>query len=44
MPNSVGPDEMAHYEPLHLDLHCLHRQLCWVAGLKGLAIYFHIKL
>ena len=21
--NSVDPDEMAHYEPSHLDLHCL---------------------
>ena len=21
--NSVDPDEMAHYEPPHLDLHCL---------------------
>ena len=23
--SSAGPDEMAHYEPSHLDLHCLHR-------------------
>ena len=22
-PNSVGPDEVAHYEPPHHDLHCL---------------------
>ena len=21
--NSVDPDEVAHHEPLHLDLHCL---------------------
>ena len=25
--NSVDPDETAHYEPSHLDLHCLHRYL-----------------
>ena len=25
MADSVDPDEMAHYEPSHLDLHCLHR-------------------
>ena len=25
MANSVYPDETAHYEPSHLDLHCLHR-------------------
>ena len=24
MANSVDPDEMAHYEPSHQDLHCLH--------------------
>ena len=24
MENSVAPDEMAQYEPSHLDLHCLH--------------------
>ena len=25
--NSVGLDEMAHYEPPHLDLHCLPSSL-----------------
>ena len=25
--NSVDPDEMTHYEPPHLDLHCLQIQL-----------------
>ena len=25
--NSVDPDEMAHYEPSHLDLHCLQKYL-----------------
>ena len=33
--NRVDPDEMARYEPSHLDLHCLHRYLFWSAGLKG---------
>ena len=27
MASSVDPDEMAHYEPSHLDLHCLHRYM-----------------
>ena len=30
MANSVDPDEMAHNEPSHLDLHCLHR--CVLVG------------
>ena len=25
--NSVDPDEVAHYEPPHQDLHCLHINL-----------------
>ena len=32
--NSVDPDEMAHYEPSHLDLHCLQRHPHWSAGMK----------
>ena len=35
MANSVDPDEMAHYEPSHLELHCLQRYLLWSARLKG---------
>ena len=35
MANSVNPDETAHYEPSHLDLHYLQRYLIWSAGLKG---------
>ena len=27
MASSVDPDEPARYEPFHLDLHCLPRQL-----------------
>ena len=36
MANCADPDKMAHYEPSHQDLHCLHRSLVWSAGLKGL--------
>ena len=36
MANSVDPDEMAHHEPSHLDLHCLQRYLPRSAGLKCL--------
>ena len=35
--NSVDPDETAHYEPSHPDLHCLHKYLFWVIGPKGLS-------
>ena len=31
MTNSIDPDEMAHDEPSHLDLHCLHRYWAWSA-------------
>ena len=34
--NSVDPDEMARYEPSHLDLHCLHMYLFWSPRLNGL--------
>ena len=27
MASNVDPDKMAHYEPSHLDLHCLHSYL-----------------
>ena len=36
MANSVDPDEMAHYESSHQDLHCLHRDRFWCAGRKVL--------
>ena len=36
MANSVDPDEMAHYEPSHLDLYCVQKYLSKSAGLKGL--------
>ena len=34
MTHSVDPDEMAHYELSHLDLHWLHRYMFWSARLK----------
>ena len=34
--NSVDPDETAHYEPSHLDLHCLQRYRVWFTTLEGL--------
>ena len=36
MANSVDPDEMAHYEQSHQDLHFLQKELVWSAGLKVL--------
>ena len=36
MANGIDPDETAHYELSHLDLHCLQRCLFWVTGLIGL--------
>ena len=45
MANSVDPDEMAHYEPSHLDLHCLQRYLCWSAGMKEVSpLYYNITV
>ena len=38
MTNSVDPDEMAHYEPSHLDLHCLQRFLFCSARLKWFSL------
>ena len=37
MANNRDPDEMAHYEPSHQDLYCLHRCPFWSARLKGLS-------
>ena len=36
MASSADPDEMAHYEPSHQDLHCLGKKMFWSVGLKGL--------
>ena len=33
--NSVDPDETAHNELFHLNLHCLLRYLYWPVGLNG---------
>ena len=42
MANSVDPDEMAHYEPSHLDLQCLQWYMFCSAGLKELIFYHFI--
>ena len=39
MANNVDRDETARYEPSHLDLHCLHRNRFWYAGLKALIAF-----
>ena len=41
MVSIVGPDEMTHYEPSHLDLHCLFRYLYL---LKELSLLFFAVL
>ena len=38
MANSVDQDETAHYEPSHLDLHCLQNNMSRSAGSKGIII------
>ena len=38
MADSVNPDEMAHDEPSHLDLHCLLKNLSRFAGSKFLMV------
>ena len=42
MASSVDPDEMAHYEPSHLDLHCLHWYLYRSTGLTELKGIFKV--
>ena len=42
MANSVDPDETAHYEPSHLDLHCLQKYLSWSNGLTGLTQLLYV--
>ena len=32
MSNSIAPDETAHYEPSHLDLHCLQKSIVVAFG------------
>ena len=32
MSNSVDPDEIAHYEPSHLDLRCLQKSIIIACG------------
>ena len=42
MANSIDPDETAHYEPSHLDLHCLQKYLSWSNGLAGLTQLLYV--
>ena len=44
MAKNVNPDETAHHEPSHLDLHCLHRYWFWSVGLKGLRLQYFIPV
>ena len=41
--NSVDPDETAHDEPSHQDLHFLQRHMLWSVGLKTL-LHFQVRL
>ena len=41
MANNVNPDETAHNEPSHLDLHCLQKHL---SLLRGLMVNWHTLL
>ena len=36
MSNSIDPDEMAHYEPSHLDLRCLQKPILSPVAVKEL--------
>ena len=38
MANSVDPDETAHNELSHLDLHCFQSCLYWSVGIEGIII------
>ena len=38
MSNSVDPDEMAQYEPSHLDLCCLQKPIIIACGSKSLLL------
>ena len=39
MSNSIDPDEMAHNEPSHLDLHCLQKPIIISCGSIGVNEY-----
>ena len=41
MANNVNPDETAHYEPSHQDLHCLRRYPDWSAELTRLTKFYY---
>ena len=37
--NSIDPDETAHYEPSHLDLHCLQKPMLLPIAVKVLTVF-----
>ena len=39
MATSIDPDDKAHHNPSHFDLHSLQRYLFWVTGLKRLGSF-----
>ena len=39
MSNSVDPDEMAHYEPSHLDLRCLQKFIIIAYGSERVTMF-----
>ena len=43
MPNSVDPDETAHYEPSHLNLRCLQKSIIFACGSEKVKLVLHIK-
>ena len=42
MPNSVDPDETAHYEPSHLDICCLQKPIIIACGSERVKLCFVI--
>ena len=44
MANSVDPDEMAHYEPSHQDLHYLQRYLVLVCRVERDKESIHLQI
>ena len=44
MSNSVDPDEMAHYEPSHLDLCCLQKLIIITCGSERVKVYYALRI
>ena len=43
MANIVDPDEMAHSELSHLDLHCLQKHRSWPTGITKTHLFKYIE-